>query len=231
MNQFNWQAWRRRKRPELIAARKALAREDRAAHDRAIDNRLESAFAAIGGLTVGFCWPIAAEPEPRFAVQRWRQMGSRAALPVVVAPRTPLEFRKWWPGAPMQAGVYGIPYPVDTEPVTLDAALIPVNGFDAGGYRLGYGGGYFDRTLAGYSVKPICIGLGYELAGLETIHSQPHDVPMDFVVTEAAIRARVNDGLLAMDADEAGRHLHSLLAERLADRFLGGAETLSSTKA
>lgn len=214
MSGFDWKAWRRGKRAALIAARKTLAPEDRASRNAAIARWLEAGFAALGGLTVGFCWRFAAEPEPRFAVERWRQAGSRAALPVVVAPRTPLEFRAWWPGVPMQAGVYGIPFPVGTEVVALDAALIPVNGFDAGGYRLGYGGGYFDRTLAEYPVKPICIGLGYEIARLDTIHPQPHDVPLDFVVTEAGIYGRFDGTLLALDPDKARRRLDTLLPER-----------------
>lgn len=137
------------------------------------------------------------------AFGRWREQGSRAALPVVVAPRTPMEFREWWPGAPTEKGVYDIPYPVGTEVLRPQAALVPVNGFDAGAYRLGYGGGFFDRTLASLPIRPVCIGLGYEMARLPTIHPQPHDVSFDFIVTEAGIHVAGVGGLRTIDADEA----------------------------
>lgn len=145
-------------------------------------------------------------------------------MPVVVTPHAPLEFRVWWPGVPMRAGAFGIPFPVDTEVVSLNAALIPVNGFDAEGYRLGNGGGYFDRTLADYPVKPVSIGLGYELARLDTIHPQPHDVPLDFVVTEAGIHARQDGALFALDPDKARRRLDALLAERFAHQRTPGSQ-------
>lgn len=210
----DWRAWRRSERKRLIEARKALAEDDRRERNRAIDAALEQGFAALAGTTIGFCWPIAAEPEPRFAVRRWREQGSRAALPVVVAPRTPMEFREWWPGAPTEKGVYDIPYPVGTLSLTPQAALVPVNGFDAGACRLGYGGGFFDRTLASLAIKPVCLGLGYEIARLETIYPQPHDIPFDFIVTEAGIHVAGEDGLRTIDPAEADDRVRRLQQER-----------------
>lgn len=186
----DWKGWRREARRARIAARRGLGQADRQARNRAIDGWLATGFDPLGGAVVGFCWPFAAEPEPRFAVRRWRAGGSRAALPVVIAPRTPLEFREWWPGAPMESGVYDIPYPVDTPVLRPQAVLVPVNGFDTGGFRLGYGGGYFDRTLAHLDPAPLVIGLGYEVARMASIHPQPHDIPLDFIVTEQGIMAR-----------------------------------------
>ncbi|MDZ7749854.1 MAG: 5-formyltetrahydrofolate cyclo-ligase [Halofilum sp. (in: g-proteobacteria)] len=210
-DEFDWVAWRREARRSLIAARRALAEDDRRRRNGAIDALLEQAFGALGGRTVGFCWPFGGEPEPRFAVRRWRAAGSRAALPVVVAPRSPLEFREWWPGAPMATGVYDIPYPVDTPVLEPEAAVVPVNGFDAAGYRLGYGGGYFDRTLAALPGRPLCIGLGYEVARMRTIHPQPHDVPFDFIVTEAGIEARSGERLERVSAADADARVRALL--------------------
>lgn len=211
---FDWKTWRRGERARLIAERKSLERGDRKTRNAAIDGWLDKGFPALGGLTIGFCWPFAAEPEPRFAVRRWRAMGSRAALPVVVAPGMPLEFREWWPGMPMKAGVYDIPYPVGSDRLLPQAAIVPVNGFDQGGYRLGYGGGYFDRTLAGLPIEPIKVGLGYELARLETIHPQPHDIPFDFIVTEAGIFARLDDRLSPVDPSGSIEHLRELIRQR-----------------
>jgi hypothetical protein len=82
-----------------------------------------------------------------------------------------------------------------------DAAIVPMNGFDAAGYRLGYGGGYFDRTLAGLRARrpgrPVAIGVSYELARLESIDPQWFDIPMDYVVTESGVYER-QDGQLAL---------------------------------
>lgn len=211
---FDWREWRRGERKRLIEARKALPEDDRRERNRVIDAALEQGFAALARTIIGFCWPIAGEPEPRFAVRRWREQGSRAALPVVVAPRTPMEFREWWPGAPTEKGVYDIPYPVGTLTLTPQAALVPVNGFDAGAYRLGYGGGFFDRTLASLPVKPICLGLGYEVARLETIYPQPHDIPFDFIVTEAGIHVAGEGKLRTIDAVEADERVRWLQQER-----------------
>lgn len=217
MTDFDWRAWRRDQRQKLIGARRALDPGDRAARNTAIDESLEIAFADAGGAVIGFCWPFAAEPEPRFAVRRWREAGSRAALPVVVAPRMPLEFREWFPGAPMERGVYDIPYPTGTDILAPEVALVPVNGFDRRGFRLGYGGGFFDRTLAVMQPRPVCIGLGYEIARLATIHPQPHDIPFDFVVTEAGIEARIDGQLRVVEARAAASRLRARLAGTAGD--------------
>jgi hypothetical protein len=79
-----------------------------------------------------------------------------------------------------------------------------MNGWDAGGYRLGYGGGFFDRTLASLANKPVVIGVSYELGRLETIHPQSWDVPMDYVVTERGVYRRDPEGLVFLAAPEPG---------------------------
>lgn len=212
VNGADWRTWRRQTRRELIAARRALSTDERAARNGVIDGLLERGFKPLGGSSIGFCWPFAAEPEPRFAVRRWRAAGSRAALPCVVAPRMPLEFREWWPGVVMTAGVYGIPSPQDTPLLAPEAMLMPVNGFDRHGYRLGYGGGYFDRTLAAMPHEPLKIGLGYELARLDTIMPQSHDIPLDAIVTEAGIEWRIDGVLQSVDEDQAAIELNARLA-------------------
>ncbi|MDZ7828098.1 MAG: 5-formyltetrahydrofolate cyclo-ligase [Halofilum sp. (in: g-proteobacteria)] len=213
-NSFDWQAWRREVRRDRITAREALSHEERQPRNEEIDRLLEAGFEALGQGAVAFCWPFRNEPEPRFAVRRWREAGAEAALPVVVAPRTPMIFRQWWPGVATAPGVYEIPYPVDSLEVTPTAAIVPLVGFDAEGYRLGYGGGYFDRTLAAMRTKPVTIGLAYELARLRTIHAQPHDIPMDFIVTERGIFARIDGQLQQLDPADADAHVRELQRER-----------------
>jgi 5,10-methenyltetrahydrofolate synthetase len=98
----------------------------------------------------------------------------------------------------LEHGPLGIPYPPDSEPIVPEAVLLPMNGWDAQGYRLGYGGGYFDRTLAALATKPLVIGISYEQARIETIWPQPWDVPMDFIVTERGAYRRSEERLLPM---------------------------------
>jgi 5,10-methenyltetrahydrofolate synthetase len=220
---FDWGAWRRDARRCLLAARRGLTPADRQHRNQAIDRHLQRGFDAIGATPVAFCWPMAGEPEPRFAVRRWRRAGSRAALPVVVGAGRPLQFRQWWPGVALARGVYDIPYPTDSAPVTPAAVVLPVVGFDGAGYRLGYGGGLFDRTLAALEPKPITVALGYEVARMRTIHPQPHDVAMDFVVTEAAVHAVAADGLEPLAPELAAERVRALQGAR----GLAGEDALS----
>jgi 5,10-methenyltetrahydrofolate synthetase len=110
--------------------------------------------------------------------------GGRCALPVVVERHAPLVFRTWRPGAPMASGIWNIPVPADGVDVLPDIVVSPVVGFDPACYRLGYGGGYYDRTLAGMARRPLVIGVGFAMSAVSTIHPLPHDIPMQFIVTE-----------------------------------------------
>ncbi len=177
-------AWRRSERTRLLAARGAVDATTLAAWRQRIDAHLEAAFPDLARGTVAFCWPVLGEYDARYLGKRLRERGAVTALPVVVAPRTPLAFREWHPGVRLAKGAMDIPYPVDSPDVVPDTVLLPMNGWDAGGYRLGYGAGFFDRTLASLAVRPRVIGVTYEMARMETIHPQPWDIPADFVVTE-----------------------------------------------
>ena len=189
-------AWRKQRRAELIAQRKAIPLEARRIEDQRITELLLAGFPQLAGLTVGFYWPFNAEVDPRVAILRLRERGARAALPVVTARDAPLEFREWTPDVATVPGVFGLPVP-QSPTLVPDAVLMPPVGFDAQGYRLGYGGGYFDRTLAALAPQPLKIGLAREASRIDTIHPQPHDIPMDFVVTAAGILERTPAGLVA----------------------------------
>jgi 5,10-methenyltetrahydrofolate synthetase len=221
-------AWRKARRAELVAQRAALPRSLRAEWNARITARLEAAFALPGDAVLGFCWPFKGEFDPRFAVRRWRAAGVTAALPEVVAPGLPLRFRRWWPGAPMRPGVYGIPVPDGTGIVVPDVAIVPMNGFDARGFRLGYGGGYFDRTLAALEGRLLAIGVSYEPLRLQTIHPQPHDIPMDFVVTEQAVYAGGGAPLTVLEPAACRDRAARLMAERGLPRARAAAPACSS---
>ena len=95
----------------------------------------------------------------------------------------------------MRNGAYGIPVPIETNTVRIDAVIIPMVGFDQHGYRLGYGSGYFDRTLATYETRPLTIGIAFEMQRLDDIYPQSHDIAMHYVVTETGIFQTINNEL------------------------------------
>ena len=190
-------AWRRQLRVELIAKRLAANPEERSRWNEAIGSNLLRAFPNLAHGVVAFCWPHQNEFDARFVMRELRNRGAITSLPVVVAPKTPLIFREWHPGVIMAKGVYDIPYPVESPELIPDTILVPMNGFDEQGHRLGYGGGYFDRTLASLKKRPCVIGVTYELARVPTIQPQHYDIPMDYIVTERGVYER-RDGMMVL---------------------------------
>jgi 5-formyltetrahydrofolate cyclo-ligase len=197
--------WRQEERDRLIAARLALDPETVELCRRSIDTHLARAFPGLGELTVAFCWPIRNEYDARHLARHLRERGAVTALPVVVRRGAPLIFREWHPGVRLAEGALGIPYPVDSLEVLPDAVLLPMNGWDRRGYRLGYGAGFFDRTLASLARKPETIGVSYELARIDTIHPQSWDVPLDWVVTERGVYRRDPEELVFLGAPPGGQ--------------------------
>jgi 5-formyltetrahydrofolate cyclo-ligase len=181
-------AWRKVRRVELIARRQAVAPDERRQWSAAIERNLRTVFAGRTPACLSFYWPFRGEIDLRPLVRELLELGWRATLPVVVKKASPLEFRPWTPDAAMEDGIWNIPQPRDGPPVTPDLVLSPVVGFDDQRYRLGYGGGYYDRTLAVLSPRPFAIGIGFEFQRLDTIHPQPYDQRFDVIVTEAGVR-------------------------------------------
>ncbi len=180
-------AWRKAERARLIAARLELVPEARAAASGAIDAALTARFPPGSIALVGAYWPIRGEFDPRPYLRRVIDAGGAAALPVVVAPRAPLEFRPWTPETAMAPGRWDTLHPATGPAVTPLALLIPLVGFDAAGHRLGYGGGFYDRTLAARDPRSLAIGVGFELGRLSSFEPAAHDQRMDVIVTEAGV--------------------------------------------
>ena len=180
--------WRKAERARLIAERTAQSLERRRAVRQRVQELLVGEVPSLRTAMLGFYWPFRAEVDLVRLVRELSGGGSGAALPVVVAKRQPLEFWRWAPGMAMQPGIWDIPVPAVAERVRPELLLVPLVGFDESGYRLGYGGGYYDRTLASMPRRPLAIGVGCEFQRIATIHPQPFDVPMDAIVTEAGIR-------------------------------------------
>ena len=177
-------------RRQLVERRLALSAAECAALSATICSQLQAHFAPLAALRVAFCWPVKNEPDLRQLMIAWLAEalpGLAALLPVVVEPGAPLAFRAWTSDGELAADRYGIPTPVRGEFVVPQALLLPVNGFDAAGYRIGYGGGFFDRTLAALDPAPLTIGVGFELARLDSIHPEAHDQRLDAMVSEAGV--------------------------------------------
>lgn len=184
--------WRKAERTRLLAARQTMPVASRQATSAALAEHLAVLFAhRMGGATgrvLSAYWPIKGEPDLRNLMAELHGKGAILALPVVETRFAPLVFRRWTPETRMVRGDWNIPVPPDTaERLIPDIALAPVVGWTQGGWRLGYGGGYFDRTLASLAPRPVTVGIGLQAACLPSIYPQPHDIPLDFIVTEAGL--------------------------------------------
>ncbi|MBV2234931.1 MAG: 5-formyltetrahydrofolate cyclo-ligase [Sterolibacterium sp.] len=176
-------------RRDCIAARVALPAAEHQRLSGQIETHLAALLARQTPQILGFCWPYRAEFDCRPLVRQLlaAKPTLRACLPVVIGPGQPLVFRAWTADSPMQTDRHGIPYPASGASLIPDVLLIPVNAFDAQGYRLGYGSGYFDRTLAALHPRPLAIGIGFELGKVASIQPAAHDIPLDAVITEAGV--------------------------------------------
>lgn len=172
-------------RAKLIEARRVLA--DRAAAERALAERVGRWLRTVPVTRLAFYWPIRGEPDLTRAVAAWlaEDAQRRAALPVIAGDL--LEFAPWTPDTPLVTGPYGIPVPSRHARINPQLLLIPCVAVDNLRYRLGYGGGYYDRTLARLDPRPVTVGVVFECGRVNTIAPQPHDIRLDLVLTEAAV--------------------------------------------
>jgi len=185
--------WRRAERARLRTDRQALSvAERKAAAESLAIHLLAYLHDRLGGApdpVLSAYWPIKGEPDLRALMAQLHESGVKIALPVVETRRAPLVFRYWTPQTRMIRGDWNILVPPPEAPaVKPDIVLAPLVGWDGEGYRLGYGGGYFDRTLAAPTPRPYAIGVGLQEARLETIYPQPHDIALDAIITEAGLQ-------------------------------------------
>lgn len=189
--------WRRAERMRLAGLREGLGQAARAQAGRSIRGHLETVLAACGigrGAVLAAWWPIRCEPDLGPLLSDLHRTGVALALPAVDTRAAPLVFRRWVPGMRLVRGDWKSPVPPpEAEALVPDIALVPCLGWDGGCYRLGWGGGYYDRTLAALSPRPATIGIALAAARLPTIYPQPHDVALDMIVTEAGVAAERKD--------------------------------------
>ena len=166
---------------------------------------------------IGAYWPIKGEFDPLPALYRWQedailnqgfgadqtatpadatQMAGESiaarsprkiGLPVVDKVHKTLTFHAWYPGCPMEEDAYGIPKPKDTEVIVPTLLFVPCVGYGPGGYRLGYGGGFYDRTLATLQPRPVTVGLGFTNGWLPDMEPEAHDIALDAVLNDNGI--------------------------------------------
>ena len=183
-DRFDILRWRRGERERLISERLAIPIETRSVHGDSIARRLDAVLPDLVGRTISLYWPLKGEPDLRDWLARIVARGADTALPVVVERNQPMQFRRWRPDEPLTRGIWNIPIPETGVAVIPEIILAPIVGLDAQGYRLGYGGGYFDRTLAAQAAPAKVIAIGYSAFRLPTIHPLPHDIPMNAFISE-----------------------------------------------
>ena len=180
-------AFRAALRQEKLSARMSMPAEEHLAASGRIRAALAGFLAGRPPTTLGVCVPVRGEPDCLPLATELAAAGWSIVMPVVEAPAAPLRFRAWHAGAPMTQDPHGIPVPATAACAPPEILLLPLVAFDPAGYRLGYGGGYFDRTLAACVPRPFTIGVGFDLCRVDTIRPAPHDIPLDRIVTESGL--------------------------------------------
>ena len=171
-------------RKQLQAERQAMVdRHQRSVH---LQEVLRVWLLGRGEKTLGAYWPIKGEFDALPALYRWSEAdpARRIGLPVIDRETRQLRFHVWFPGCPMEEDAYGIPKPKDTEAFEPQLLLVPCVGYGPKGLRLGYGGGFYDRTLATLQPKPFTVGLGFTHGFVPDFEPQAHDVPLDAILNE-----------------------------------------------
>ena len=169
-------------RNRLLEERLNILPAERELAEKKISVDLKQILAPQKG-PLGFYWPVRGEFDPRLVVKDWLSVNTAntACLPVIVKKNNPMIFREWIPGQPMIKGTFNIDVPNPKNRILIpNIILVPTLGFNQKNFRLGYGGGYYDRTLPQY--KALTIGLCFEHGRSSEIVEEQHDIPLDLVI-------------------------------------------------
>lgn len=171
--------FRKSERQRLYARRKAVPPEQRKQMAAAVAHRLDGEIAVAAGAIIAVYWPIRGELDLRGWMNKIHRQGAIVALPVVIEHDQPVAFHRWTPDGTMQRGKWGIPVPETAHAVEPDIVIVPLLGIDENRFRLGNGGGYYDRTLARMPSATVSIGVGHDFSKLKTIFPMPWDIAVD----------------------------------------------------
>ena len=179
-------------RSKLVAARQALP--DRLERAVRLQNILRVWLVGRRETSIGAYWPIKGEFDPLPALYRWSEGAPfgegdmrRIGLPVADKATASLRFRVWYPGCEMELDAYDIPKPKDTDEFVPQMLVVPCLGFGPGGVRLGYGGGFFDRTLNSLKPRAVTVGVSYTHGFLPLLRAGAEDLPLDAMLTEDGV--------------------------------------------
>lgn len=177
-------------RRKLVAAR--LVMTDRLERAVELQKTLRVWLVGRKEKSIGAYWPIKGEFDPLPALYRWTEgapedVVRRIGLPVADRQTGSLRFHVWYPGCEMEHDAYDIPKPKGTEEFAPQILVVPCLGFGPGGVRLGYGGGFFDRTLASVQPRPVTVGVSFTHGFLPLLRPGPHDLPLDAMLTEDGV--------------------------------------------
>lgn len=176
-------------RRDAHARRAAIPPPNRAEHARAIAGHFFEHIAYGPQDVIAGYWRIRDETDCQPILVRLMDAGQTVVLPVVQGDQAPLDMRVWQADTPLYEAGFGTLAPPDLAPrAAPDLVLVPLLGFDGKGTRLGYGGGYYDRTIAALEKKPLLVGLAYAAQEFDEIPREAHDVPLDAIVTEEGVR-------------------------------------------
>ena len=176
-------------RKEAHAARAALSAEQRQDAAVAVARFFFDTIAYAPEDIIAGYWRIRDELDCQPILIRLMDGGQKVVLPVVAGADAPLDLRVWEADQPLYEAGFGTLAPADHAPrAEPDLVLMPLLGFDAAGTRLGYGGGYYDRTLAAIGKKPMLVGIAFAAQELAHIPRESHDIPLDAVITEQGVR-------------------------------------------
>lgn len=176
--------WRAAERRRLIGSRVAIDNRHKLEFAFRISTRLDEILGSVAGKAIALFWPFLGEPDLRGWIQSITSRKGICLLPAVVAKKEPLTFRSWKIGEKLDRGIWNIPVPAAGRAMLPDVVIAPLVGFDERCYCLGYGGGFFDRTIAAFTHAPLLIAVGYSCQQMPSIRPQRYDMPMDVVVTE-----------------------------------------------
>lgn len=180
-------------RRSLVQARLHMPHRQQSSHD--LQSAMRIWLVGRTDTVIGAYWPIKGEFDPLPVLHRWKEDGEllekpqlrRIGLPVIDKQTKTMRFHVWYPGCPMEEDAYGIPKPKDTEVIEPTLLFVPCVGYGAGGYRLGYGGGFYDRTLAQLQPKPVTAGLGFAEGYIDCFEPEPHDQPLDAILNNYGV--------------------------------------------